>query len=128
MAGKEAPEKIDEYSNNKGYTREQIDDFNTDRAVTKFLAIVRKGAEWHQSGTLLFSEELKRQAENEQELREDPALADAVERFLAVVRKPYTPQRPPEPETLFDRIHRGKHVYISKDGKTRTKKIVFPAV
>jgi hypothetical protein len=62
-------------------------------------------AERHpQSGTLLFSERQKRQAELEQEVRE--------------YRQSQTP--------LFDRIHRGKYVYISKEGKTRTKKIVFP--
>jgi hypothetical protein len=136
MAGKEAPEKIDEYSNNKGYTREQIDDFNTDRAVTKFLAIAREDrAEWHQSGTLLFSERQKKQAQREQRMREENPDLDKILEAWEKLRKKihnrvyeWQPKTPPEPEMLFDRIHKGKYVYISKEGKTRTKKIVFPAV
>jgi hypothetical protein len=123
------------YINSKGYTREQIDDFDTDRAVTMFLSIEQGDdrAEWHQqSGTLLFSESQKRNAEGEQQLREDPVLANAAEAFLAIVRKPAIPifDRQPQtpPELLFDGIHKGEIVYIAEKGKARTKKIVFPHV
>ena len=47
------------------------------------------GAETHpQSGTLLFSERQKRQAESEQMLRENPALAEEVERIRAILEEP----------------------------------------
>jgi hypothetical protein len=73
MARKEVSYKSDEYYiNSKGYTREQIDDFDTDRAVTMFVATVQREADYDpQSGTLLFSEKIKKEAQREQRMREE---------------------------------------------------------
>jgi hypothetical protein len=90
MASKEVPANIDIYSNNKGYTPDQIDKFNAERVWTAVGAIMQDdGAETHpQSGTLLFSERQKRRAESEQELRENPALAEMAEKMRAIFEKP----------------------------------------
>jgi hypothetical protein len=91
MAGKEVPDNIaEQYVNPKGYTPEQIRKFNNERVWTAIVAIMQDdGADTDpQSGTLLFSERQKKQAENEQKLREDPALAEYIKKFRAVWEEP----------------------------------------